>query len=100
MLREHDVACVVADTARRFPRTEQHTSDFSYVRLHGDEELYASGYSAAALDRWAEKCRAGPTRATSFVYFDNDAKGYAPHDAMGLIERLRELPIGSARTGR
>jgi uncharacterized protein YecE (DUF72 family) len=23
-----------------------------------------------------------------FVYFDNDAKGYAPHDAMALLERL------------
>jgi uncharacterized protein YecE (DUF72 family) len=23
-----------------------------------------------------------------YVYFDNDMKGYAPHDAMRLIERL------------
>jgi uncharacterized protein YecE (DUF72 family) len=23
-----------------------------------------------------------------FVYFDNDIKGFAPHDAMGLIARL------------
>ena len=89
VMREHDVACVVADTARRFPRTEQHTSDFRYVRLHGDEELYASGYSAAALDRWAEKCRGWAGEGDVFVYFDNDAKGYAPHDAVGLTERLR-----------
>ncbi len=89
VLREHDVACVVADTARRFPRTEQDTSDFRYVRLHGDEELYASGYSAEALDRWAEKCRAWAAEGDVFVYFDNDAKGYAPYDAMALVERLR-----------
>ena len=88
-LREHDIACVVADTARRFPRTEQDTSDFRYVRLHGDEELYASGYSAEALARWAEKCRAWAAEGDVFVYFDNDAKGYAPYDAMALVERLR-----------
>ena len=89
LLRAHDVACVVADTARRFPRTEQDTSDFRYVRLHGDEELYASGYSPEALDRWAEKCRAWAAEGDVFVYFDNDAKGFAPYDATGLIERLR-----------
>jgi uncharacterized protein YecE (DUF72 family) len=22
------------------------------------------------------------------VYFDNDAKGFAPHDAVGLLQRL------------
>ena len=37
--------CVLADTAGRWPKVEQVTSDFVYVRLHGDEELYASGYS-------------------------------------------------------
>ncbi len=89
LLREHDIACVVADTARRFPRAEERTSDLMYVRLHGDEELYASGYSPEALDAWAEKCRAWAREGDVFVYFDNDAKGRAPHDAMGLIERLR-----------
>ena len=29
------------------------TADFMYLRLHGDEELYASGYTDPALDRWA-----------------------------------------------
>ena len=62
----------------------------STPRLHGDVELYTSGYSTEApLDRWAEKCRqwAAPT-ADVFVYFDNDAKGYAPHDAMALLKRV------------
>ena len=55
LLREHDVACVLADTAGRWPKVDADTSDFRYVRLHGDKELYASGYGAAALDGWAEK---------------------------------------------
>jgi uncharacterized protein YecE (DUF72 family) len=88
LLREHDIACVVADTARRFPRAEEVTSDIVYVRLHGDKELYASGYGPAALDEWAAKCRSWAENGEVFVYFDNDIKGYAPHDAMGLIARL------------
>jgi uncharacterized protein YecE (DUF72 family) len=88
LLREHDVACVVADTAGRWPRAEQVTSDLVYVRLHGDQELYASGYGDAALDGWAQKCRDWSGRADVAVYFDNDAKGFAPHDAVRLKERV------------
>lgn len=89
LLREHDIACVVANTAGRWPLAEAVTSDLVYVRLHGDQELYASGYSDAALDRWAAKCRAWSEQADVVVYFDNDAKGHAPHDAVRLRERVR-----------
>ncbi|MGI9157073.1 MAG: DUF72 domain-containing protein [Marmoricola sp.] len=88
LLREHDVACVLADTAGRWPKVHQDTSDFRYVRLHGDKELYASGYSAAALDEWAARCRSWAATQDVFVYFDNDAKGFAPHDAEALLSRL------------
>jgi uncharacterized protein YecE (DUF72 family) len=83
------VALVVADSAGKWPRFEQAVGPFVYVRLHGDKELYASGYSNAALDTWAERL-AGWTEAgrDAFVYFDNDMKGYAPHDARKLIDRL------------
>ena len=91
LLREHDVACVLADTAGRWPKVDADTSDFRYVRLHGDKELYASGYGAAALDAWAEKVRTWVGGGQDvFVYFDNDIKGYAPHDAQALIARLTE----------
>jgi len=87
LLREHDIACVLADTAGRWPKVEEDTAGFRYVRLHGDAELYTSGYDDRALDGWAAKVKTW--RKDSYVYFDNDAKGYAPHDAMRLIERLR-----------
>ena len=90
VLRRHGVACVLADTAGRWPRVEQDTADFRYVRLHGDRELYASGYDAAALDSWARRLLAWKRAGQDvFAYFDNDAKGRAPHDAMALIDRLR-----------
>lgn len=89
VLRRHDVACVFADTAGRWPRVDADTATFRYVRLHGDKELYASGYSPAALDGWAQRCRDWTDAGQDvFVYFDNDSKGYAPWDALALIERL------------
>ena len=86
LLRRHDIACVLADTAGRWPKVDQDTSDFRYVRLHGDAELYTSGYDDQALDRWADKVKRW--RKDTHVYFDNDAKGYAPYDAERLIARL------------
>ncbi len=90
LLRRYGVACVLADTAGRWPKVEEVTSDLMYVRLHGDQALYASGYSAEALDAWAERCRGWLRDGLDVhVYFDNDAKGFAPYDAMALIDRLR-----------
>jgi len=105
-LRRHGVALVVADTAGKWPYLEDVTADFMYLRLHGDKELYASGYTNAALERWADRIRAwqdgreprdarradGPARKTGgrdvFCYFDNDVKVRAPFDAMNLAARL------------
>jgi uncharacterized protein YecE (DUF72 family) len=89
LLADHDIAMVVADSAGRWPTMGDGSTDFHYVRLHGDTELYASGYSARALDRWAEQCRAWADRGSDvFVYFDNDARGHAPHDAVALAARV------------
>jgi len=105
-LRRHGVALVVADTAGKWPYIEDVTANFVYIRLHGDTELYASGYGDAALDRWAARIRAwsqgrepadaqrigGPwskhKRRDVYCYFDNDAKVHAPFDALGLMRRL------------
>ncbi|WP_163506786.1 DUF72 domain-containing protein [Fodinicola acaciae] len=89
LLRHYGIALVVADTAGTFPYLEHVTADFVYVRLHGDRELYVSGYSAAALDGWAEKIRGWSAAGLdTYVYFDNDAKVHAPADAIALADRL------------
>jgi uncharacterized protein YecE (DUF72 family) len=91
ILAAHGVGCVLADTAGRWPVLDRRTSDLRYVRLHGDRELYASGYTGAALDAWAERCRRWTAEGEDvFVYFDNDMKGFAPHDARQLLTRLRD----------
>ena len=79
---------VVADTAGKWPYLEDVTSDFVYVRLHGDRKLYESGYTVAALERWAARIRAWARGGDVFVYFDNDIKVKAPRDAMRLADML------------
>jgi uncharacterized protein YecE (DUF72 family) len=89
MLERHGVASVIADTAGTFPVLDRVLGDLVYVRLHGDVELYASGYSDSALDHWAERARGWLDEGRDvFVFFDNDIKVRAPYDAMGLASRL------------
>jgi uncharacterized protein YecE (DUF72 family) len=54
LLRRHRIALVCADTVE-WPRLLDVTADFLYLRLHGSEVLYASGYDDIALDVWAER---------------------------------------------
>ena len=85
LLREHQVAIVVADTAGRWPLIRELTADFAYLRLHGDKELYTSGYSDAALADWATLLRTWTSQGHDVhAYFDNDVKVHAPYDAIKL----------------
>jgi uncharacterized protein YecE (DUF72 family) len=128
-LCRHRIALVVADTAGRWPLMEDVTADFMYLRLHGDEELYVSGYTPQALDRWAARIEAwsrggepgDPARASNesapparhrdiYCYFDNDVKVHAPFDANALACRLGvasslltrpdPMPAGEGAAGR
>lgn len=85
LIGESGVALVVADSASKWPKVEQVTSDFMYVRLHGAEELYTSGYGEEVLQSWAERIKTWVADGLDvYVYFDNDAAGRAPHDARAL----------------
>jgi uncharacterized protein YecE (DUF72 family) len=113
ILRRYNVASCVADSAGLFPVIEDVTADFVYVRLHGKDQLYVSGYDDASLDDWAARVSAWshgaqPPRASLaapglaprtrkqrdvYVYFDNDAKVRAPFDALALRAKLRGEPV-------
>ena len=89
ILREHGCALVASDGAGRWPMITEVTAPFAYVRLHGSSELYASRYTDEELDEWAARI-AGWMRegCDVYVYFDNDAKVHAPHDAARLMSRV------------
>jgi len=110
LLRKQNVAFVFADTAGKFPYAEDLTTNFVYIRLHGAEKLYVSGYNGRALDWWAKRIECwrkgtqprnaklvGDRKIDSrqsgsgrdvYVYFDNDTKVHAPFDAIRLSKRL------------
>jgi len=101
LLRELDVALVAADTAGRHPLSIERTARFAYVRLHGSTELYASRYGPAELRPWAERIAAWARGGSDvFVYFDNDARGHAPHDAVRLRRMLAATSPAGARSGK
>lgn len=109
LLRRHGVALVISDAASRWPQLQDITAGFVYMRLHGDKQLYASGYTDHALDDWARRirlwargtqprsnaCRASRQRPPArksrdiYCYFDNDVKVKAPFDAIKLRGRLQ-----------
>jgi len=98
LAREYGIALVVADSAGKFPYFEEDTSSIVYIRLHGDVELYASGYTPTALDRWAAKVTQWSQRGDVYIYFDNDMKVHAPFDAIELAKRLDHPDGGPGRT--
>jgi uncharacterized protein YecE (DUF72 family) len=114
LLREQDVALVVADTAGKWPLLEDVTAEFLYLRQHGDTKLYVSGYTPRALQQWAARIdawrggfqpadarlaapgtRPGARPRDVYCYFDNDAKVKAPRDALRLA-RLLGVPWSPA----
>ena len=91
-LRAHGIGLVTASAAAEWPYLEDVTADFAYVRLHGETELYASGYSDEELGRWAERIHGWSSAGYDvYAYFDNDMKVRAPMDAIGLQDRLRTV---------
>jgi len=110
LLRKHNIGLVVADTVE-WPLLMDVTSDFVYLRLHGSERLYHSGYEVDAIEIWARRVVAFATGQLAdgryagspshdgrprdvYVYFDNDAEVRAPFDALALRRRADELTQG------
>lgn len=100
LLRRHDVAAVVTNTPT-WPELREVTSEFVYIRFHGDVKRFPEGYDAATLEEWAElidgwrtgrTCPDGRAREV-FVYFDNPDHGGAgsPFTARKL-QRLLDGP--------
>jgi uncharacterized protein YecE (DUF72 family) len=88
-LRHHQVAACMSD-APDWPMWETVTTDIVYIRLHGHTRKYASSYSKPALKKWATRVRGWLNQNRDVhVYFDNDAEGAAPRNALTLLEILR-----------
>ncbi|RMF86734.1 MAG: DUF72 domain-containing protein [Nitrospinota bacterium] len=91
LLKTYGVALCIADSPR-YPREEVITAPFTYFRYHGREQLFASSYSDQELEREAAKIRRYLQEGlTVYIYFNNDAQGYALANARTL-ERFLSAP--------
>lgn len=105
MMRESGCGIVVPDAGEHAPGIFEITSDFLYVRMHGQGEGYEDGYPEGELTAWAKRAKdflagerpegwpapkgiEGYNPTAIYFFFDNDEKGCAPHDAMKLMRKL------------
>lgn len=88
MARAKGVAIVHADHPE-FPLIEANTADFVYARIMRAEDDKAKGYSAKALDAWADKARGWAKDGRDvYLFFISGAKVRNPAAACAVIERL------------
>jgi uncharacterized protein YecE (DUF72 family) len=107
LARRHDVAIVLAGDAE-YPQIANATASFAYLRIMGTNDAQPTGYTAAALTRWAQRVLAlssgklptglemVPESAAAkiqprdvFLYVISGAKRRNPAAARALLEKLR-----------
>jgi len=91
LLRRHGVGFCIFDMPNLTTPLEV-TADFAYVRFHGSTWMYGGCYSDEELDDWAHRITklAQGVKAV-YVYFNNDAEGFAVRNALTLAKRLNEI---------
>ncbi|WP_162055203.1 DUF72 domain-containing protein [Pontibacter pamirensis] len=90
LLHEYAITWVITSGGKRFPCLEATTTDTMYLRLHGDEKLYASAYTDEQLERYAFMIHDWLLDGKQvWVYFNNTILGNAVFNA----EKLRELVV-------
>lgn len=88
MARAKGVAIVRADHPE-FPLIEANTADFVYARIMRAEDDKAEGYSADALNAWAEKARGWANDGLDvYLFFISGAKVRNPAASQAVIRQI------------
>jgi len=86
LLKKYKAAWVIADSPS-YPKSEEVTTDFIYVRMHGSKVLFSSKYTKKKLQVLSEKIKKYLKQGLNvYVYFNNDAMGYAIENAKELLK--------------
>jgi uncharacterized protein YecE (DUF72 family) len=71
------------------------TSNLVYVRFHGTRGKYGGTYPRRTLRLWAERMSAWAAEGREvWAYFNNDSEGYAPWNALTLMELVADASAG------
>lgn len=90
LLKKHNAVWVIADSPD-YPKAEVVTADFVYIRMHGSKALFSSKYNKQELRSLAQKIKKWQRNGDVFVYFNNDAQGYAVQNAKELRKELSSM---------
>ncbi|MFH1703140.1 MAG: DUF72 domain-containing protein [Nitrospirota bacterium] len=85
LLKKKNVALCMADWPDFLDKLPL-TANFVYIRRHGQEGSYATEYSKELLNKDAKRIKAYLIQKKDvFIYFNNDAFGYAPKNVSELV---------------
>lgn len=88
ILRENNISLCVYHMPEYVSPVEV-TANFVYIRFHGADFLYGGRYSRDDLSKWANLIRFYLKGGLDvYVYFNNDAEGYAVLNAKELREMV------------
>ena len=85
LLRHHNIGFVINDSSI-YPRRDEVTANFIYIRFHGPHELYTSKYSEEEVKKWADKIKEYRQSYDVYCYFNNDYFGYAIENAGQFLQ--------------
>lgn len=86
---KNEVSLVLQDW-KDWPVYEENFGAFVYLRFHGRDQLYTSGYSDEELEKWSQKMQKWINEGFDvYSYFNNDALGYAVPNALKLKEMIQ-----------
>ena len=95
IMRRHNIGFCIYDMPD-FTTPLEVTSDFVYVRFHGTGEMYGGCYSDEQLGEWAQQIAALGEESgveDAYIYFNNDAEGFAIQNALAMGQKLSGLVI-------
>ncbi len=86
--KEKNISLCLADSPHR-PFQEVIIGNFVYIRMHGGKVLYTSNYSEKELKYWSKKIKGYLNHGLDvYLYFNNDAMGYAVENAKQVLKYL------------
>lgn len=88
ILKKFNIALCLANSPY-YPEVEKQTADFFYIRFHGSKNLFSSSYTKKELIYYAKIIKKHLKKGPVFVYFNNDAKGFAVKNASELKKILK-----------
>jgi uncharacterized protein YecE (DUF72 family) len=97
VLERRQVALCLADSPSR-KQPYWRTTEWGFVRFHEGKGSHDPGYERDALRKWADRIAETWTpREDVYVYFNNDAGGYAVKDAVTFAELAERVGLNPSR---